>query len=565
MSEFKSPEISKANLSFNLGTPSPNKVLHLSNTSGRRSSTASASASASSSASSKVLTRTDSQRTRGISLNLAVSPMNIQTTPTPSSYYNNNTASINSSNPTSNFNNLTSSSSASSHRKSMSTSSTLPEVDETDPVGPSDGYTYQPSHQPSTSPASYNNYEELRYDMPLPSVEHLVTLDIDEQLRLLALKEMSVVEIKDSISEMNNKLSKHEKEVHKLREIIQRSLYKELTGAASNTATALPGQAPEGRQRQNSNPRDEAIASTKNHTRRISLSSTSNPSLSPQKPSGGSTQSPEASASGPSSKLWSNLAKPLNLLQQFDTMLQNEFEKSLMSARTEEQQQQQLRNHPSSRPISRPSSRPSSKPSSRPGSRPVSHMPASNASSIATHKSRLSEDSISSIGSVSSPLKSKSKLTAANADLDQYFSPAVNAYVTDEARPKLMRNPDEMLQTVSSSIWSFVNDVKSNVLSSLTEEETYDLKRTHLKPSSRSTPGPADLGLYNLETGSTISLDAESKEATLTSTNLTLNHSEAGFMDNSVNNSDMDDILDDPIDDEDEKIDLSMYSNLRKK
>ena len=82
-----------------------------------------------------------------------------------------------------------------------------------------------------------NTNQNLRYDVPLPSQDKLIAMDIDEQLRYLALKEMCIVELKDNINNLNNKLKHHNKELHKLREIIQRSLYKELS--SENTATKI--------------------------------------------------------------------------------------------------------------------------------------------------------------------------------------------------------------------------------------------------------------------------------------------------------------------------------------
>lgn len=78
-------------------------------------------------------------------------------------------------------------------------------------------YTSQASLQPEGAKDELQRYNsngthDLRYDLPLPSTDKLVAMDIDEQLRYLALKEMCVVEIKDHISNLNNKLNEHEKE-----------------------------------------------------------------------------------------------------------------------------------------------------------------------------------------------------------------------------------------------------------------------------------------------------------------------------------------------------------------
>ncbi|KAL6451952.1 TDA11 Topoisomerase I damage affected protein 11 [Candida maltosa Xu316] len=303
--------------------------------------------------------------------------------------------------------------------------------------------TKNPSHQrkpsytspslPQVSENESKNYSQqgLRYDLPLPPMQKLIAMDIDEQLRYLALKEMSIVEIKDNITNLNNKLKENQDELHKLREIIQRSLYKELS---TGNATVSGGRSTTNRPRQNSNPRDEAIARTKRRSSSIFHDSQTT-AITPAS-STSTTINPEST-----SKLWSGLSKPLNLIHQFDTMLQNEFEKSLQS------------NQETQRILEKRLS----------------------------HQSKSSEGSISSIGSINSPLQSKAQISRPVSK--QYYN-----------------KPDDMIQTVSSSIWSFVNEVKTNMLSSLQENESENEK--NLKPP------PASSALYNLDNGSTVSMSA---------------------------------------------------------
>ncbi|KAI5957428.1 TDA11 [Candida margitis] len=257
------------------------------------------------------------------------------------------------------------------------------------------------------------------YDIPLPSSEQLLQMSIDDQLRILALKEMAIVQIKDQIQSLNAKLRAEEGELHKLREVVQRSLYQEISGAASNTANKV------NRQRTDSNPRDQAIESIRAKRR-----SSSGASL-------GQEQSTTEDGGKPS-KLWSGLTKPFNMLQQFDTMLQNEFEKSLVldKERQESQNQQQQKQQQQKQQL-----------------QPQLQPQRSREQTRSSHQSRNSEDSTASTGSISSPLRYQTAQTLTD-------------YRNSEAR-----RSDDMIQTVSSSIWSFVNDVKQNVLSSLNEEE----------------------------------------------------------------------------------------------
>ncbi|CAX42065.1 conserved hypothetical protein [Candida dubliniensis CD36] len=317
-----------------------------------------------------------------------------------------------------------------------------------------------------------NDNQNLRYDVPLPSQDKLIAMDIDEQLRYLALKEMCIVELKDNINNLNNKLKYHNKELHKLREIIQRSLYKELSSESTATKN---NQSQNNRPRQNSNPRDEAIARTRTR-RRSSLfhdNREDHLDVSPSNSISNASTSQESS-----SKLWSGLTKPLDLIQQFDSMLQNEFEKSLINERDQKRQ-----------------------------------LHSDNRKRL-SHQSKSSEGSISSIGSITSPLQAKSKA------FEQKKSNSNNRTTTDD-----------MLQNVSSSIWSFVNDVKNNVLSSLNEVES----ETRSKPTA----------MYNLETGSAVDIRGPRK--------LVANESEG----------DSDTDLLEPVasDDEDnlETLDLSIY------
>lgn len=268
------------------------------------------------------------------------------------------------------------------------------------------------NNKPGWADNQQNDSQGLKYNLELPSDEHLASLEIDDQLKFLALKEMGIVELKDKISQLNLILHKSETDLHRLRELIQRSLYKEMNVGYGGASKQV---------RQTSNPREEAIASTKNRTRRRTLSSSNSPSK--YLPVSGQSELDSKS------RLWSNLSKPLGFIQQLDTMLQNEFEKSLMP-------QQNSKAQP-----------------------------------------RTSEDSNSS------PLRSRSKNN--NVDLPTEWSP-LRSLLPQRAT----RNPEEMFQAVSSSIWSFVNDVRENMLPPREEQESEKEKE-----------------LFNLDNGSTVSVE----------------------------------------------------------
>lgn len=299
--------------------------------------------------------------------------------------------------------------------------------------------------------------EELKYEIPLPLDEQLFKMEIEDQIRLLALKEMSIVEIKDSISTLSAKLKRNEKELHKLREVIQRSLYKELN--QSMTPSKDKSEAQLKSERRLSNPREEAIASTRSGRRRtISSSSTSFESSSPidSKPINDSQKK--------NSSIWNNLTKPLNLIQQFDTMLQNEFEKSL--------------------------------------------IPPDMIDNERLHDTkRHSGDSFYSLES-GSPLRDKNTRKESNAN----SSPSHNNRELEDNKKMSYPsnynfNKDDMIQSVSTSLWSFMNDMKTNVLSSLSEEVNpgVDIASDEKKMKD---PSEEDASFFNLENGSAVKLNS---------------------------------------------------------
>lgn len=305
----------------------------------------------------------------------------------------------------------------------------------------------QSSH--SDSHANYLNQsstDDLKYDLQIPLPEKLYNLDIEEQLRLLALKEMSIVETKDSISDLTNKLRRYERELHQLREVIQRSLYREINASGKDTLASNLTSSNNAPQRRNSaNPREEAIASTKSggsRRRNISVSSIGRRSFEAE-------TEPHQSSDNRKSKIWTNLSKPLTLIQQFDNMLQNEFERSL-----------------------------------------IPNIPTSEEVENRGHFPRSSQDSNSTSSSMLSPLKFKvdhSKSSITNLDELNYDT------THDSVTPKAERTDDDMFQAVSTSLWSFVNDVKQNVLASLGEEK-HSINNTDLGENQTASQSDIEQG-----------------------------------------------------------------------
>lgn len=253
--------------------------------------------------------------------------------------------------------------------------------------------------------------KKLRYDVPLPAEEQLINLTIEEQTSLLALKEMSVVYLKDSINQLTKKLDKSEEEVHKLREVIQRSLYKEVTPRYSREGEHFKS----GRARQVSNPRDEAVANTQNKNRRKNrLSSGGGATVMDDAVQNEGESEKDSTKDGHS--IWNNISKPLNLFQLLDNVLQRDVEKLLL-----------LNNQDS---------------------------PSKNTSKS---YSALNSDRRADI-LIGSKVRNKSDFHGAPYTIGGQEN-------EKEETTKGQHAQDDFLHSVSSSIWSFVNEVKTNVMS----------------------------------------------------------------------------------------------------
>lgn len=210
-------------------------------------------------------------------------------------------------------------------------------------------------------------------DRPLPLYQELRNLNIDDQLRLLALKEMAVVAINDSINTLKLKLNTTQKDLQQLRHVIQKSLYKEVHKHTQKRPSAPENQP----------------------NRRIQRQTSPAPDLHDH-----------------NSTIWSNLSKPISFLQQLDTMIQSEMEKSLGT------------------------------------NEPAKELSAQHEQHKHTNVTNPSEEKLP-------------------VNLDKYF-PA-------SQEPKY-RDTDDMFHAVSSSLWSFVSEVKTNMMSSLADEPEQEEK-----------------------------------------------------------------------------------------
>ncbi|CUM66000.1 uncharacterized protein PRCAT00003654001 [Priceomyces carsonii] len=282
---------------------------------------------------------------------------------------------------------------------------------------------------------------ELKSGSPLPPFDQLSSLEIEDQIRYLALKEMQAVEIKDSISVLTSKLERTEKELRKLREIIKCSLNKEVNGnyrrnnemiGTKNKLGVTTG--------------DNLLNSTQGMRKALSRLTLNDV-----------TQNANAS-------IWTNLSKPLNLIQQLDSMILQEFEKSL---------------YPSE-------------------SQPTTDINQGLDSLEDTSKKRLTPTYKMKRRSSPIPINLTTShcLKNRNTQANQKLS-TIQKHSVKSIEPSA-EDSDDMMYNVSNSIWAFVNDMKSNVLSSLVDEEI------HGKKFAEGNNGQE---LCNLETGATINFN----------------------------------------------------------
>lgn len=131
------------------------------------------------------------------------------------------------------------------------------------------------------------------------------TDDINESLRLLALKETKILELKDELKLLQQRIHYEELDLKKLKQQVQKNLYRDLSPNNSHANTTLSS---------------------------VSTSTTSTPILNKTGDALIDTTTSFKSKDAPQHRekhlkpqsVWS---KPINLFNQFDQMIQNEFEK----------------------------------------------------------------------------------------------------------------------------------------------------------------------------------------------------------------------------------------------
>lgn len=282
-----------------------------------------------------------------------------------------------------------------------------------------------PAPAPATPPIA-----ELASALPLLK-GNLDSLAINEQLRLLALKEMAVVELKDALSTLKGRLADSERDLQQLRAAIQRLLYQQLQGQA-HEALLRDDASAHGLGISEAQPqvlRRKRLVSARPKIDKLDVERASLKDSDSARASNGADH-PRAGSKGPhprrasktaepaapeSSRIWSNLSKPISFIQSLDTMILQEFEKSLAG----------------------------------------NSMPP-------PHRAQL--------------------------------PPASQKHTTPKQTPPhvdpsyLASEPDDMFQAVTSSVWNFVNDMKTNMLA--LNEDGRVTKDTHraVSPYGASDP-----------------------------------------------------------------------------
>lgn len=266
----------------------------------------------------------------------------------------------------------------------------------------------------SEGPFSASN--DLKPENTNVSTKQLSKLSIDEQLRLLALKEMSLVELKDTIADLNLKLRLSEKELQRFRQTIQRNLYREMQISSVDhlmQKQELRSRKPEKLPEKHSSTVPATRSRSKSTSRRAprAVPETGSTTKTQTKESDllkELTRSPQLPAESDASFLWS---KPIAFIQNLDSMIQHDVDK---------------------------------KPSKSPELKSSSRNPSHN-----TYYPSNSEHVRREPGALAS-------LYANSGSLESFKETLA------ETIP--FKDPEVMLQTVSNSLWSFMNEVKQNVL-----------------------------------------------------------------------------------------------------
>lgn len=189
---------------------------------------------------------------------------------------------------------------------------------------------YEEDHAESdNAPIKNNNSIE---DASLPKKIDPID-DTTEKLRLLAMKEMRVVELRDEIRNLTIKLQYELKELLELKQIVESSLTIPTSHVTSPTNSVV-----DNRSRTNSilsgilgdtENDNNAIPNSRSNQSGL-LASTSSSSIT----TSGGVDTPTNTGHGNSlkrmSSMWDSISKPLNLISQFDSMIQSEFEKISM-------------------------------------------------------------------------------------------------------------------------------------------------------------------------------------------------------------------------------------------
>lgn len=335
------------------------------------------------------------------------------------------------------------------------------------------GSTVGRSMLTSSSMKSLNDVSSDHTVVEASSVPNTPMEETGEKLRMLAVKERRVVELNDQIRSLTAILEKEKKELVEIRQSVQTELYTNLASPQRQTSQATKSPQLAALEKLNGRAR----------TRTNSLL-------------GGVFSGPEATVQqklqeeSPSNKrlsMWDSLSKPLNLISQFDNMLQSEFEK-ISSGNAPGAQDQEAKSR-----LSPPKRSPKRSPQKliddaddlfswgdHEDNEKTPSKPARQKNKLVLGKSEKLDKSSSGLRlsrqpSYRKPVKDhKIILPKRNSEgfkglFDESKTEAngINNPILDLADNK---NPKDSLQTVSSSLWNFYSDVKDGLLLSIEEE-----------------------------------------------------------------------------------------------
>ncbi|ODV83970.1 hypothetical protein CANARDRAFT_70023 [[Candida] arabinofermentans NRRL YB-2248] len=274
------------------------------------------------------------------------------------------------------------------------------------------------------------------------STRNTQDLELSEKLRLLASKEMDILDLKNQIKKLVDRKREMELELQDLKVNVEKQLISQLsqqTQMMDPSERRIP-KSPIRIQKQ----RVRAIGSTVDPL----LDATYSPEESPN-------QQQEEQVGTHNKSSW--FSKPLNFIQQFDNMIYQEFEKLHLPNLSEE------------------------------GNPSIMNVTDKDAPSN-SNKEQVGQKQQEGASSTGDPLVSPTP-----SSFEDLSSKEISNPIKDLANDTSSARPSDVMHSMSSHIWSFVNEVKTNLM---TEDTNSTNSRDSPSPRKFRTPSLSNRQTY---------------------------------------------------------------------